>query len=122
MVLIIIMFLIWRCKVEKEPANIYIELYNNFEEDSLFFNPDNTIKKDLVKEDIKTLILSGVIKNNKQGLKYSLLKGCEPMLFTEVIKELEDKKEIELEGDKNYSSKNIHKVKIYTIKRLKDGA
>ena len=33
MVLIIIMFLIWSCKVEKEPANIYIELYNNFEED-----------------------------------------------------------------------------------------
>ncbi len=48
-------------------------------------------------------------------------KGCEPKLFTEVVKELESKNEIERLGDRNYSSTNIHRVKEYQIKRLNYG-
>ena len=107
----------WKYDSFSGEANYNID--NNFEKDTLFYEQTN-IKKDLVQEDIEKQILSGTIKDNITGLKYAMVKGCEPKLFTEVVKKLEHIKQIERIGDKNYSSTNIHRVKEYQIKRLKN--
>lgn len=109
----------WKHDPYSGEANYNID--NNWGEDSLFHKENKTIKKDNVQKDIKDAILSGRIVDNIEGLKYAMVKGCEPKLFTEVVKELEKTKEIERIGDKNYSSTNIHKAKKYFIKRLKNG-
>lgn len=109
----------WKHDPDSGEANYNID--NNWGEDSLFHEKDKTIKKDNVQKEIKDGILSGRIADNIKGLKYAILKGCEPKLFTEVVKELEKNREIERVGDKNYNSTNIHKAKQYFIKRLKNG-
>ncbi len=48
-------------------------------------------------------------------------KGCEPKLFTDIVKELEKAKRIERYGDVNNTSSDIHKAKKYNIKRLDNG-
>lgn len=103
----------WRFDNFSGEANFNID--GNFEEGTLFHNPETTNKKENVKQEIEKLILSGEISDNISGLKYSMLKGCEPILFTEVVKDLENKKKIERKGSLNYSSTNIHKVKQYNI-------
>ena len=100
-------------------ANYNID--NNFEIGNLFYNPENNIKKDTVSKDIKRLILSGKISDNREGLKYAMNNGCEPKLFTDVVKQLEKDGLIERFGEVNNQSSNIHKAKIYQIKRLKNG-
>lgn len=107
----------WRHDELSGEANYNID--NNHERGTLFFQPENTIKKTNVSEEIKELILSGEINNNRVGLKYALNKGCLPKLFTEVVKDLEKNKKIERVGDINYQSTDIHKVPIYNIKILK---
>ena len=37
-------------------------------------------------------------------------KGCEPGLFTEVVKDLEKKKTITRSGELNFQSTNIHRI------------
>jgi len=101
-------------------ANYNID--NNFEEGTLFASLGENIKKDTVKNEIKSLILSGKIKDNITGLKYALSKGCEPKLFTEVIQSLKEKNEIEIEGSFNKQSTNIHRIKSpYHIKIITHG-
>jgi len=100
-------------------ANYNID--NNFDEGTLFFDPENNVKKNIVSNDIKQLILSGEISDNTTGMKYAINKGCEPKLFTEIIKNLVMEKQIECYGDVNYKSSDIHKVKVYYIKRKYNG-
>lgn len=100
-------------------ANYNID--NNFDEGTLFFDPENNVKKNIVSNDIKQLILSGKISDNTTGMKYAINKGCEPKLFTEIVKKLEMEKQIECYGDVNYKSSDIHKVKVYYIKRKYNG-
>jgi len=109
----------WRHDNFSGEANYNID--NNFEEGTLFFQPENNVKKDTIKQEIKNHILSQLIKDNVTGLKYAMQKGCEPKLFTEVVKELEKDNKIEREGNLNYRSTNIHSAKIYTIKILSNG-
>lgn len=109
----------WKHDTFSGEANYNID--NNFEQGTLFFQPENNVKKDTIKTEIKNLILSEHIKDNITGLKFAMQKGCEPKLFTEVVKELEKNNEIEREGNLNYSSTNIHRAKIYTIKILSNG-
>lgn len=45
-----------------------------------------------------------------------MLQGCEPKLFTQVVKQLEKEKTIERFGDLNYSSTNVHRIKKYQIR------
>ena len=106
----------WKHDTFSGEANYNID--NNFEVGTLFYHPENNVKKDLVKKELKEQILSGKISDNKTGLKFTMNRGCEPKLFTEVVKELESEKKIERFGDKNYSSTNIHRVKEYQIKKL----
>ena len=79
-------------------------------------------QKDLIKKKIEKDIMSGKIKNNRDGFKYVMREGCEPKLFTEIVKQLEKDKKITRQGDLNYSSTKVHKVKEYQIRRLDDGA
>lgn len=109
----------WKHDAFSGEANYNID--NNWEATSLFAALGENIKKDTVSTEIRELILNGEIRDNITGLKYTLRKGCEPKLFTEVVKKLESEKKIERLGDKNYSSTNIHRVKEYQIKRLNYG-
>jgi three-Cys-motif partner protein len=88
---------------------------NDFQQGTLFYNENETIKKQTVESDIQSQILTGKISDNKDGLKYALKNGCLPELFTAVVKKLEFEKKIIRIGELNYSSTNIHKVKQYKI-------
>lgn len=96
-------------------ANYNID--NNFEKNTLFYHPDNNVKKETVSKEIRKHILSGEITDNITGLKCAMRNGCEPKLFTEVIQNLEKEKLIERIGEVNNQSSNIHKAKIYHIKK-----
>jgi hypothetical protein len=101
-------------------ANYNID--NNWEANSLFSQLGENIKKDTVSKEIKELILSGEITDNKTGLKYTLINGCEPKLFTEVVQNLINRKAIEIIGKFNKQSTSIHKIKeFYQIKRINNG-
>ena len=100
-------------------ANYNID--NNWEANSLFSQLGENVKKDTVSKEIKKLILSGEIKDNKTGLKYALISGCEPKLFTEVVQNLINKRAIEIIGKFNRQSTSIHKIKeFYQIKRMEN--
>ncbi|MEZ5083416.1 MAG: three-Cys-motif partner protein TcmP [Bacteroidales bacterium] len=107
----------WKTDPFSGEANFNID--NNFENGTLFYNPITSNKKEQIKQKIKKEILNETIQDNISGMKFSMQNGCEPKLFTEVIKELEKQKRITRYGDINYSSTNIHKVKNYCIKLAK---
>lgn len=88
---------------------------NDFPKDTLFHNENETVKKQIIESDIRSKILSGEIPDNQTGLKYALKNGCLPELFTSVVKALETEGKVYREGNLNYSSANIHKVKQYKI-------
>lgn len=107
----------WKYDRFSGEANYNID--NNFEKGTFFYNEESSVKKDIVSDEIKELILSGKIDDNITGLKTAMYKGCEPILFTKVVQELEKNKKIERVGEINNQSSNIHKAKLYHIKRLK---
>lgn len=87
----------------------------DYVKDTLFYNKNESVKKQEIKTDIQAKILSGKISDNISGLKYALKNGCLPKLFTDVVKKLESEQKIKREGDLNYSSTDIHKIKPYRI-------
>ena len=106
----------WKNDTLSGEANFNID--NNWEEGTLFYNSESNVKKDIVSKEIKQLILSGEISDNITGLKYAMHKGCEPKLFTETVKLLEENNLIERFGELNYQSSNVHKAKVYNIKKV----
>jgi three-Cys-motif partner protein len=88
---------------------------NDFPKESLFFDKENTAKKQHISNKIKHKILSGNITDNITGLKFTLKKGCMPKLFTDVVKGLEKEGKIKRIGSTSYSSTNIHKAEPYNI-------
>ncbi len=110
----------WRHDILSGEADYNID--NNWEANSLFSQLGENVKKDTVTKEIKELIISGKIRDNKTGLKYALIKGCEPKLFTEVVQNLINRKMIEIIGKFNRQSTNIHKIKeLYQIKCINNG-
>ncbi len=91
---------------------------NDFEKDSLFYDPTNTTKKMKIKEELELLILNGKIKSNVDGLKWVLSRGGEPKLFVEVASSLVAQRKIVIKGKFNKQSSNIHRVKEYKIEVL----
>ncbi len=107
----------WNHDKQSGEANFNID--NNWEENSLFAQLGENVKRDTVSKEIKELILSGRISDNKTGLKYALTKGCEPKLFTQVVEKLINDKQIEIVGKFNKQSTSIHRIKErYQIKRM----
>ena len=106
----------WKHDTLSGEANFNID--NNFREGTLFYNPENNVKKDTVSKEIKELVLSGKISDNITGMKFAMRKGCEPKLFTDIVKELKKNERIERYGNVNNISSDIHKAKKYYIKIL----
>ena len=110
----------WKHDALSGEANYNID--NNWEEGTLFSLLGENVKKDTVSKQIKKLILSGEIKDNKNGLKYALLNGCEPKLFTNVVIDLKKRNLIEIVGKFNKQTNNIHRIKEpYFLKILNNG-
>ncbi len=91
---------------------------NDFEEGTLFFNPTNTNKIQMVKNKIKEKIKNGIIRDNLTGLRYALSEGCRPKLFVEVVDELLKMKKITIVGKINRTASSVHKAKKYEISVL----
>ncbi|MDR2652171.1 MAG: three-Cys-motif partner protein TcmP [Prevotellaceae bacterium] len=88
---------------------------NDFQAGTLFYNENETVKKQIVESDIQSKILTRKISDNISGFKYALKNGCLPKLFTLVVKKLEAEKKIIRTGELNYASTDIHDVKQYKI-------
>lgn len=87
----------------------------DFEEGTLFYEPDAPNKIKNAKDDISKRITERVIRSNKEGLKYTLKLGCEPKIFVDVVQTMIDNGRILIEGKFNKQSTNIHKVNEYKI-------
>jgi hypothetical protein len=84
----------------------------------LFAGIEPPKKKLEIEKSVKELILTGKISNNIEGFKFVMQNGCEPKLFTEVVKTLEKQNKIRRTGQLNYDSSNIHRLqkdKVYYI-------
>lgn len=108
----------WQKDLMAGESNCNID--NDFQDDTLFYNPEVSNKRQTVKEELKRLILDRKIVDNISGFKYVLKNGCEPKLFTEVVKQLEAQKRIQRTGNLNYSSSNVHTIKRYEINVCKN--
>lgn len=102
-------------KHDKQAGESNCNINNDFENDTLFYNTTETIKKVSIQEELETKILHSEIADNETGLKYALKKGCEPKLFVETVKKLQNQNKIEIDGKFNAQSINIHKVEKYKI-------
>ena len=74
---------------------------NDYEIGSLFYNPTFSNKKQNVYNIVKDKILKKEIISNIEGLKFVLSQGCEPKLFVDVVKDLMNRKQIEIDGTFN---------------------
>jgi three-Cys-motif partner protein len=102
-------------KKDKRSGEASFNINDDYQMGTLFYNEQETVKKQAVELEIKAKILSKEISDNITGLKYALKRGCLPVLFTNVIKELEKNERITRNGELNYSSTNIHNAKLYNI-------
>lgn len=103
----------WQKDTLSGEANFNIN--NDFEPGELFFTGKTSNKKQTVEADLEDKILNKVIGDNITGLKYTLQQGCEPNVFTDVVKRLEKRGRVNRTGNLNYGSANIHKIKTYYI-------
>lgn len=106
-------------KKDKYSGESNDNMYNDYLENELFYNPETSNKKEKVKEKIRAKILNGEISDNISGFKFTLSELCMPVIFTEVVKDLERNGLIRRTGDLNYKSVQIHDCKEYKIERLK---
>lgn len=106
----------WKEDENSGESNCNID--NDYEKDSLFYDPINTTKKIKVREELERLILNCKIKSNTEGLKWVLSRGCEPKLFVDVVRALVVQKKVEIQGNFNKQSSNIHRVEEYKIEVL----
>lgn len=94
-------------------------LYNDYSEMELFYNPNKSNKKQIVREEIKKEILYGRISNNYTGLVYALRHGCLPRLFVDVVKNMRDEGLIKIEGKFNEIATKVHTIKTRIDKQYK---
>ncbi len=93
-------------------------VYLDYVKGEIFYNPENTNKKELVRHQLVEKIIKGVITDNHMGFHYVIGEGCLPELFTNTVKMLEKNKVIFREGEINNQSTKIHKAPKYNIKLL----
>lgn len=107
----------WELDPFSGEANYNID--NNEEPGTLFFDEDKKVKVDRIKEEIRKMILHCEITDNISGLKYALKNNCLPIIFIDVVRELEKRNMIKRVGiDINYAATKIHKIKKYEIERI----
>jgi three-Cys-motif partner protein len=105
-------------KYDKLAGESNCNINDDFEQGTLFHNPDNTNKIEQTKQEVKELILSKTIDNNKAGMKYILSKGCLPNLFVRIINGLIAERKISIDGKFNRQVTGIHNVSEYHINIL----
>lgn len=88
---------------------------NDFEKNTLFYNPAESSKKTLIRNELAKLLLEGHFANNLDGLKWTLSKGCEPKLFVETISALINEGKVKIEGKFNKQASKIHQINTYKI-------
>ena len=103
----------WRHDKQAGESNCNID--NDFELGSLFYDPNNSIKRNTIQSILESKILKSEITDNIIGLNVVLKNGCEPKLFVEVVKKLLQQGKIQVDGKFNSQSTNIHKVEKYKI-------
>lgn len=104
----------WKYDILAGESNCNIN--NDFKKGELFYNPQETNKKEKVKILICSLVMSGRINNNKDGMRFALYNGCLPNIFVEVVEHLRDTKRINIvEGKFNKQVTGIHKIDEYKI-------
>jgi len=103
----------WGIDVHSGESNFNID--KDWEVGTLFHQPEISNKKQQIKDEVRKMILSGEINDNIAGFKCVLRKRGLPILFTEVVKELEKAGQISRTGELNYTSTGIHKAKEYRI-------
>lgn len=104
----------WKYDILAGESNCNIN--NDFKKGELFYNPQETNKKEKVKNLICSLVMSGRINNNKDGMRFALYNGCLPNIFVEVVEHLRDTKRINIvEGKFNKQVTGIHKIDEYKI-------
>ena len=91
---------------------------DDFTSGTLFYNPDNSNKKETIKQEVRQQIINGKITNNKNGMKFVLSLGGQPTLFLEVVSDLKNKHLITIEGKFNQQVTSIHKLDEYNIRVL----
>lgn len=94
--------------------------YDDYENNTLFYNPELSNKKENVKKEIIEQVLNGTIKDNISGFKFTLKRRCLPDLFTKTIIELEKENKIARFGDVNNQSSRIHEARKYFIEVIKN--
>ena len=106
-------------KIDNQSGESNCNIYDDWRKnETLFYNSMKPKKIVMMEEKIRNKILSSEIKDNISGFKYTMNVGCEPKLFTNVVKKLEDVNLICRHGELNYRSTSIHKVHRYTIEVL----
>jgi three-Cys-motif partner protein len=103
-------------KIDKYAGESNFNINNDFEEGSLYFDPEKSVKKKRIQKEVENKVLDCTIQNNLDGLKYVLKEGGQPTLFVEVLQRLKKEQKVELIGKVNYQATNIHKVPKYEIK------
>ena len=103
----------WKHDTQAGESNC--NMYNDFEQDSLFYDPANTIKKNFMQNCLESKILQSEITDNVTGLNFTLKSGCDPKLFVDIVKKLLKQGKIQIDGKFNGQSTNIHKVEKYKI-------
>ncbi|MBN1804832.1 MAG: three-Cys-motif partner protein TcmP [Sedimentisphaerales bacterium] len=108
----------WKIDPLSGESNCNID--DDFTADTLFYNESHSHKKKEISKKIEKEIIKGNITNNIDGFKFTIYNGCEPSLFTKLVKKLEENKQIIRLGNINNNSTNVHRAKKYTIKVLKN--
>ena len=80
----------WKIDPLSGESNCNID--DDFEKDTLFYDESRSNKKKKIEKEIEKEIIKGNIIDNITGFKFTIQNGCEPSLFTQLVKRLEGKK------------------------------
>lgn len=103
----------WKHDVYAGESNC--NMFDDYDPGTLFYTTENTNKQEEIRTLLKHEILSGIISNNKAGLKFVISKGGMPNLYLDVIDDLLKKNRIHIDGKMNKQVTNIHNVDEYKI-------
>ena len=105
-------------KYDKLAGESNCNINDDFEVGTLFHNPDSSNKIEQIKQEVRKLIISKEVCDNKSGIKYVLRRGCQPSLFIDVVSELISEKKVTIDGKFNKQVTGVHKVDEYRINAM----
>jgi len=91
-------------------------MFDDFEEGTLFHTTEETNKIEIIKDLLRTEILAERITNNISALKFVLDKGGKLSLYSELIQTLIKSGRVEIIGELNKQISGIHNIDKYSFK------